>query len=29
MNVARDSFLEQTDTLTDAPRLREIPYNYT
>src|SRR6185369_5536455 len=29
MNVARESFVEETDTLTDAPRLREIPYNYT
>src|SRR3982751_4139910 len=29
MNVARDAFLEQNDTVTDAPRLREIPYNYT
>ncbi len=28
MNVARDPFL-QVETRTEAPRLREIPYNYT
>jgi FAD/FMN-containing dehydrogenase/Fe-S oxidoreductase len=29
MNAARDPFVEPTDTRTEVPRLREIPYNYT
>ena len=29
MNAARDTFVELAQTGADAPRLREIPYNYT
>ena len=29
MNAMRDAFLETHDPHADAPRLREIPYNYT
>src|SRR5664279_3672870 len=29
MNTVTDAFVDSQDTGTDAPRLREIPYNYT
>ena len=29
MNAAREPFIDVQDTSTNAPRLREIPYNYT
>ncbi len=29
MNAVTDAFVETDDPLADAPRLREIPYNYT